>query len=165
MNIIINQKRLLDAVHTVERIVVKNTSLPILGTILLKTDQGRLKLIATNLEIGIQCWVGAKIEKEGTVAVPARIFSEFIGTVRDEKIAITVDRNSVFIESEHYKTQILGMKTDEFPIIPSVKSTSTFSIQGTLLATALGKVVDAVSLLETRPELGGVYVGTKKNTI
>ncbi|MBI2064027.1 MAG: DNA polymerase III subunit beta [Candidatus Yanofskybacteria bacterium] len=158
MDIIVNQKKLTSAVRTVEKAVSKNISLPILNTILLKTDNGRLKLSATNLEVGINYWLGAKINESGEVAVPARIFSDFINNITDEKLSLTVKKNIVAINSEHYKTQILGMDTKDFPIIPQIKKEISFKINSQTLKTALISVLDSASLSETRPELSGVYV-------
>ena len=163
MDIVVNQKKLISAVRTVEKAVSKNISLPILNTILLKTDNGRLKLSATNLEIGINYWLGAKINESGEVAVPARIFSDFINNITDEKLSLTVKKNIVAINSEHYKTQILGMDTKDFPIIPQIKKETSFKINSQTLKTALISVLDSVSLSETRPELSGVYVNISTN--
>ena len=158
MNLIINQRKLISAVKMVERIVSKNISLPILNTILLKTDNGRLKLSATNLEIGINYWLGAKINEDGEVAVPARIFSDFISNITDEKLSLTVKKNIITINSDHYKTQILGMETKDFPIIPKIKKEISFKINSQSLKTALISVLDSAALSETRPEISGIYV-------
>lgn len=163
MDIIINQKKLISAVRTVEKAVSKNISLPILNTILLKTDNGRLNLSTTNLEIGINYWIGAKINKNGEVAVPARIFSDFISNITDEKLSLTAQNNIVSINSEHYKTQILGMDTKDFPIIPQIKKEHSFKINNQILKTALISVLDSTALSETRPELSGIYVCISKN--
>src|SRR3989344_802532 len=163
MNIIINQKKFLSSVRAVEKIVSKNVSLPILNTILLKTDNGRLKLSATNLEIGINYWIGANIESPGEVALPARVLSDFINTVTDEKLSLVVNKNIVSINSEHYKTQILGMDTKDFPIIPKVKKEISFKINSGVLKTALISVFDSTALTETRPELSGVYINIYNN--
>ncbi|MEX1064092.1 MAG: DNA polymerase III subunit beta [Candidatus Paceibacterota bacterium] len=165
MNIIINQKRFLTALRVVEKVVSKNTSLPILNTVLLKTDNGSLKLSATNLEIGINYWIGAKVEKDGEVAVPAKIFSDFISNISDEKIKVTSNKNVVSINSEHYKTQILGMDTKDFPIIPKIKKDNSFKINTQVLKNSLANVLDSTSLSETRPELSGVYVNALSNKI
>ena len=165
MNIIINQQKLQTAVRSVERIVSKNISLPILNTILLQTDKGKLKLTTTNLEIGIRYWIDAKIEKEGVLALPARVFSEFINSVQDEKVALVAEKNTLIITSEHYKTQILGMVPDEFPIIPTLHNAVEFSVHSSVLKTALASVLESTSLLETRPELTGVYVHTGASEI
>ncbi len=163
MDIIVNQKKILNALKIVEKVVSKNVSLPILNTILLKTDGSRLKLSATNLEIGINYWIGAKINKPGDIAVPARIFSDFLNNITDEKITITVDKNIISINSENYKTQILAMETKDFPIIPKVKNESVFKINTKILKNSLLSVLDSVSISETRPELSGVYVGIFEN--
>lgn len=165
MKIILQQKKLANAVQITERVVSKNTSLPILTAILLKAEGGRLQLTATNLEIGVRCWVGAKVEHEGSIAVPARVFSDFINSVTDEKITLTSEKQVLQSVSEHSKTQILGMKPDEFPIIPTLTKTTEVALSGAQLRTALLSVFDATSLLETRPELSGVYVHTEANAI
>jgi DNA polymerase-3 subunit beta len=158
MNITINQKKLLAAVRVVERMVSRNVSLPILGAILLKTDDGRLRLSATNLEVGINYWVGAKVDGDGEIAVPARVFSDFVSNITDEKITVTASKNILTINSEHYKTQILGMEAKDFPIIPKVKKETSFKIDSQVLKISLVSVLDSASFSETRPELGGIYV-------
>ena len=158
MELIANKSRLQTGVRTVERIVSRNVSLPILNTILLKTDNGRLKLSATNLELGINYWIGAKINEEGEVAVPAKVFSDFIGSINDEKISLSSAKNIITISSEHYKTQILGMETRDFPIMPKVKKEISFKINTASLKTALISVLDSASVSETRPELSGINI-------
>lgn len=163
MIIITNQKKLLFAVRAVERVISRNISLPILNAILLKTENGRVKLSATNLEIGINYWIGAKVEESGEVAIPARIFSDFLSNVTDEKLSLTAQKNVVSIDSENYKTQILGMETKDFPIIPRIKKDAGFKINSQILKTALASVFDSTAISETRPELSGIYVNIENN--
>ena len=165
MEIITNQKQFLTALRTVERVVSKNVSLPILNTVLLKTDKNRIRLSATNLEIGINYWVGAKINKEGEVAVPAKVFSDFIGNIVDEKLKINSDKNILLISSEHYETKILGMDPKDFPIIPNVKKDNKIKLAPNDLKLALLSVVDSMALSETRPELSGVFMNVGKNKV
>jgi len=163
MNIIINHQKLLAALKIVEKIISKNTSLPILNTILLKTENNQLKLSATNLEMGIKYWISAKINKEGEIAVPARVFSDFIGNVNDEKLNLSSEKNIITINSEHYKTQILGLDTKEFPILPKIKNAAEFKIGAPVLRNALLGVFDAASLSDTRPELAGIFMNIGKS--
>ncbi|MFH1769549.1 MAG: DNA polymerase III subunit beta [Parcubacteria group bacterium] len=165
MKIIVNTNKLKSAIRATEHIVGKNIGLPILNTILFKVEHGQLICSATNLEIGIQYEVGAKIEKEGEVAVPARVVSDFIAQVGDEQVVLTVVKNTLGISSKGYKTKILGMSPDEFPIIPSVNNGVSISLDSSELKKALMQVVEAVSLSETRPELGGVYTVVSKKDI
>ncbi len=158
MNITINQRKLLSAIRAVDKIVSKNISLPILNTILLKTENGRIKVSATNLEVGINYWIGAKIDEPGEIAVPARVFSDFLSNVSDEKLSLKVQKNIISINSEHYKTQILGMETKDFPIIPKITKTSPLRINSQVFKSALISVLDSTALSESRPELSGVYV-------
>src|SRR3989344_1406394 len=122
MKITANYKNLTKAVSVVEKVVSKNPSLPILNNILLKTENGRLKVSATNLEVGINYFLGAKIEETGEITVPARIFYDFISGLVDDKITLTAKNNILNINTDKYKTQILGFDPKEFPIIPKIKS-------------------------------------------
>ncbi len=165
MDIIINQQKIQKALHGVERLVSKNNSLPILNTILLKTDNGSLRLSATNLEMGINYWVGAKINKTGEIAVPVKVFSDFISNIQDEKILFSVNKNIITINSDNYKTQILGIGTSDFPLIPRLKGDLKFKIDSSKLRNGLLSVIDSVSLSETRLEISGVFVSVNENKI
>jgi len=136
----------------------KNASLPILNNILIKTENGRLKVSATNLEIGVNYIIGAKIEEVGQIAVPARIISDFIGNIADDKVSLTTKNNILSINSDRYKTQILGFDAKDFPIIPKIKSKPLASIPAKLLRNSLITVLDSVAVSETRPELAGVFM-------
>ncbi len=162
MKLVINQKNLKRAVGLVEKVVSKNASLPILGNILLKTENGRLRLSATNLEVGINALVGVKIEEVGEIAIPARIFSDFINTIQDEKVSLSTKNNTLTINTENYKTNILGFDPKDFPIIPKIKSEAVVSIPAKSLKNALLKVVDSMATSEARPELSGVFMQIKE---
>ena len=165
MKITANQKNLKKALLVVERVVSRNTSLPILNNILLKTENGRLKISATNLEIGINFLIGAKIDETGEIAVPARIISDFISNISDEKVSMSTKNNILSIDSDKYKTQILGFDTKDFPIIPKIKSSPFCEIQAKLLRDSLAAVFDSVAVSEARPELAGVFTGFDKGSV
>lgn len=163
MKLIVNQKNLKKAVGLVEKVVSKNTSLPILGNILIKTENGRLRLSATNLELGINVLIGVKIDEVGEIAVPARIFSDFINTIQDEKITLVTKNNTLTINTEHYKTNILGFDSKDFPIIPKIKSDNINSVSVDIFKDSLVRVLDSMAVSETRPELAGVFLQIKEN--
>jgi len=158
MKITINHKNLSRGLSIVERVVAKNPSLPILNNILIKTENGRLKLSATNLEIGVNYFLGAKTEETGEIAIPARIFSDFINNLTEEKVTLTTKNNILNINTEKYKTQILGFESKDFPIIPKIKNSSFLSVPTKILKSGLLSVLDSVAISETRPELSGVYI-------
>ena len=158
MKITISHRNLIKIISTIERVVSRNPSLPILNNILIKTENGRLKLVATNLEIGISGLLGAKIEETGEIAVPARIFSDFVNNIGEEKITLASKNNILTINTGKYKTQILGFDTKDFPIIPKIKKEAFSVIPAKILKSGLISVFDSVSISETRPELSGVFV-------
>ena len=157
MKVTVNQKNLKRSLGLVEKIVSRNPSLPILNNILLKTDNGRLKISSTNLEVGVNCRIGAIIDEVGEIAIPARVSSDFINNISDEKVILQTKNNILFVNSDKYKTQILGFDTKDFPIIPRLKEGPVAVISSKILRNMLYSVADAIAISETRPELAGVY--------
>lgn len=158
MIITISQRKLKEALAVAEKIVSRNLALPILQNIVLKTENGRVKISSTNLEIGVNFWIGAKIEAEGDIAIPARIFSDFINNTVSEKITVHTKENVAAINAENYRTKIIGFSTKDFPIIPKNKSKAFASMPAAGLKKLLEAVIESASLSETRPELAGVFV-------
>jgi len=158
MKLTVNQKNLKRTLSIVEKAVTKNSSLPILNNVLFKTENGRLKILATNLEIGITGIIGAKIDEVGEIAVPARIITDFISTINDEKVTLSSKNSILTINSDNYKTQILGFDSKDFPIIPKIKEDPILTIPTKTLKNALLSVIDSTASSESRPELSGVFM-------
>jgi len=156
MKLSCTQENLNKGLLIVSRMARPQATLPVLSNILLTTQEGRLKISATDLEIGITCYIGAKIEKEGSITVPARLLNEYVTMNNDKKIDLSVVDNTLVLESERFKTKIKGIDASEFPLIPKVteKPLVTFSPQN--LKEAISQVLIAPSLDETRPVLTGV---------
>lgn len=152
------QENLQKGLQLVSHISGKEQSLPILSTILLKTQEGLLMLYATNLEMGASCIIRGKVDKEGSVAVPAKIFTDFISLLPKEKITIEVHADfTLHITCGTYSTKILGMNPDEFPPIPSLEKPFTLQCQSSELKKTLQQTIFAITVSESKPELSGVY--------
>jgi len=142
----------------VGRAVATRTTLPITNNILLETDQSRLKLIATNLEMAISCWIGAKIEEEGTITVPAKLLTEFINSLPKDKVDIVMapKTKTISVHCARYEARISGMDAKDFPPIPTVDQSISTSIDVEALRQAITQVVFAAAAEESRPVLTGV---------
>ena len=151
--------------NIVGRSVGVRTTLPVLSNILLKTEKGGLKLSATDLEVGITTWIGAKVDQEGAITVPAKLLVEYINSNRDKTINLDLKEISLNLSSEHYKADIKGIDAQEFPLIPTVKKASAIEIRGDVFARAIDKVLIAVASDESRPVLAGIYLTAKDNTL
>jgi DNA polymerase-3 subunit beta len=106
----------------VNRAVSTRSSLPVLGNVLLATDEGRIKLQATDLSIGITTWCGAKVEAEGAVTLPAKMLSDIIGALPNDVINFDLNtaKQIMSYSCAGFKGTIAGLSADEFPIIPRV---------------------------------------------
>ena len=142
----------------VGRAVPTRTTLPITNNILLETDQSRLKLVATNLEMAISCWIGAKVEEEGTITVPAKLLTEFISSLPKDKVdvAMAPKTKTLSVRCARYEARISGMDAKDFPPIPTVEQGIGTSIDVEALRQAITQVVFAAASEESRPVLTGV---------
>ena len=145
----------------VSHMVGTRTTLPVLNNILLKTEKGRLKLSATDLEIGISTWIGAKVDADGAITIPARLIAEFTSTNTDKTIILELKDTTLNLKSEHFKANIKGIEASEFPLIPEVKNETIIELKAAEFRDAIIKTVFAAAIDETRPVLAGIYIVVK----
>ena len=152
------QENLNRGLGIVGRAVATRTTLPITQNVLLATDQAMLKLSATNLEIAITTWTGAMVEEEGSITVPARLLTEFVGSLPSERIdvAATPQPASLQLTCARSEARINGTDAGEFPPIPTVEEGVTAKIDPEVLRSAINQVVFAAATEESRPVLTGV---------
>jgi DNA polymerase-3 subunit beta len=165
MKVSCTKENLARGLGIVSHMVGTRTTLPVLNNILLKTEKGRLKLAATDLEIGISTWIGAKVDKDGAVTCPARLISEFTTTNTDKTINLELKDATLHLSSEHFKANIKGIEASEFPLIPEVKTGKEIEIGALDFRDAILKTVFACALDETRPVLAGIYFVLSGNQI
>ena len=163
MKFSILQENLNKGLNITNRFIVSKAQLPILSNILIKTDQGRIKLSATNLEIGINLWLGAKIQKEGEICVPARILTEYITSLPPQKIDLENKKNLLEVNSDSYNANFVSLPSVEFPAIPTLKKKPEISLNLKDLAKSISQVTFASTQDEGRPALTGVLIKTTKD--
>ena len=167
MKVTVLQENLAHGLSVVSRAVSPRSTLPVLANVLVATDEGRLRLSATNLELGITCWIGAKIQEEGSTTVPARTFTELIGTLADKQVdmALTVRTQTLNLRSGASNTNLKCIDSQEFPPMPVVDSTQGIQINIADLKEMIQQVVFAASNDEARPILTGVLITLRDNQI
>ncbi|HVI68834.1 MAG TPA: DNA polymerase III subunit beta [Magnetospirillaceae bacterium] len=160
MKLIVTQENLNRALQVVGRVASGKTPLPILNNILFRTDSNRLLLAATNLELAITQHVGSKIEREGSVTVPARLMSEFVANLPKGNVELEVDGTKRHIVCGAYKSTINGMAPDEFPELPAITEKQAVTLTLPELKRAIQQTAVVASADDTRPVLTGIYCHT-----
>lgn len=152
------QENLNKGLGIVGRAVASRTTLPITQNVLLTTDRSMLKLSATNLEIAITTWVGAMVEEEGAITVPARLLTEFVSHLPDQSIDMEIAPEAKVLNMKCARSEasINGTEATDFPPIPTVDEEITVKIEPGALRTAISQVVFAAATEESRPVLTGV---------
>ncbi len=153
------QENLNHGLSCVGRAAATRTTLPITNNVLMATDQGRLKLVATNLEMAISCWIGAKVEEEGAITVPARLLNEFVASLPSDKIDINLSprTKTLQLKCARFEARISGINAKEFPPIPTAEDGISTQVDVEALRQGIGHVVFAAAVDESRPVLTGVH--------
>ena len=152
------QENLAKGLSIVGRAVAVRSTLPVTQNVLIATDNSRLKLAATNLEIAVCCWIGAKVEEEGALTVPSRILTEFVSALPNDKIALTAPAKGKVLHMAcgRYEARMSGIDADDFPPIPDVGGDLTATIEPDVLRTTISQVALAAAQEDSRPVLTGV---------
>jgi len=162
------QENLAKGLSVVGRAVATRSTLPVLSNVMLSTDNGRLKLSATDLEIGINCWIGAKVEEDGATTVPARSFIDLINSLPSERIdmELVVRTQTLNLKCARYEANLKGIDAQEFPLIPSAEEgEGQITLEPTAFRRMIEQVVLAAATDESRPILTGVLAKFEGNRL
>jgi len=159
------QENLSKCLGIVGRAVATRTTLPVTNNVLLATEQSRLRLSATNLEIAISCWLGSMVEEEGAITVPARLLTEFVNSLPSEKIDLALADHTLELKCARFEARISGINAEDFPPIPKISGGMTYQIEPDALRLAINQVVFATASEDTRPVLTGVCAEFEDDTL
>ncbi len=161
------QENLARGLSVVSRAVSSRSTLPVLSNILIATDEGRLRLSATNLELGITCWIAARIEEEGSTTVPARTFSDLVNTLPSNQVELTLDSKTqnLHIKCGASNNDLKCIDAQEFPPLPTPEMKDAVQLNATDFKEMIQQVAFAASTDEARPVLMGVLMNVEKDKL
>jgi DNA polymerase-3 subunit beta len=167
MKVTVLQENLAHGLGIVARAVSPRTTLPVLSNVLIATDEGRLRLSATNLELGITCWIGAKVEEEGSTTAPARTFSDLVSTLPSGPVSLSLDvaTQTLNVRCGTSNTDIKCIDAQEFPPLPVAEADEAILLKVTDFKEMVQQVAFAASQDEARPVLMGVLVTVENDQI
>ena len=160
------QENLARSLNIVTKAVDSNPPLPVLANVLLETEDSRLKISATNLELSISVWIGAKVEQTGSITLPARTFSELVSSLSPERVDMRLDAatHTVHLRCGVQTSNIRGIDADEFPPI-NHNDSADLQVQGESLREMINQTAFAAAREQNRPILTGVYLQLEGPTI
>ncbi len=161
------QENLVKGLSIVSRAVSTRSTLPVLANVLLETDNGRLKLSATNLEIIVTAWVGAKVEEEGAITIPARTIVDFVGMLPQGPVELLLNEETqtLHISCSRSEANIKGIDAQEFPVIPQPDGDNRIRLETDVFKQVINQVVFAAATDDTRPTLTGVSMQFEGNQV
>jgi DNA polymerase-3 subunit beta len=167
MKVTVLQENLARGLGTVSKAVSPRSTLPVLANVLIASDEGRLRLSATNLEMGITCWIPARIEEEGSTTVPARTFSDLVGTLPGDQVLLKLDPSTqtLNVRGGTSTNDIKCIDSQEFPPMPVPDFEGAVQINVGDFREMIHQVAFAASSDEARPVLMGVLVQVEKDKL
>ncbi len=157
MKLTILKEKIKKGVSISERACSKSITLPVLQQILFSAEKNFLKITGTDLEIAIQWWGLAKVEKEGKVLLPTKIILNFLSYLPEKPILIEKRENFILLKCDSFSSMVKSFSPEDFPIIPEIKPVLVLKIESEKLIKNLRKIVSFVAQTSTRPEISGVY--------
>ncbi len=167
MKVTVLQENLAHGLSVVSRAVSPRSTLPVLANILIASDEGRLRLSATNLELGITCWVAARIEQEGSTTVPARTFGDLVNTLPGDQVFLSLDSatQTLNVRGGTSTNDIKCIDAQEFPPLPVPDLKGAVQLNVADFREMIQQVAFAASSDEARPVLMGVLVQVEKDKL
>ncbi len=167
MKVTVLQENLARGLSVVSRAVSPRSTLPVLSNILIATDEGRLRLSATNLELGITCWIAARIDEEGSTTVPSRTFSDLVNAMPSDQVQLTLDvkTQNLHVKGGASNNDIKCIDAQEFPPLPTPEMDSAIQLNVADFKEMIHQVAFASSTDEARPVLMGVLMHVEKDKV
>jgi DNA polymerase III subunit beta len=158
MNVTCQQEQLARGLSLVGRAVATRSTLPVLANILMATDDSRLRLSATNLEVGITYWMPVQVDSPGAITVPARLLSDFVNSLPASQVVMTLDERTqtLRLSADRYDAEVKGIDAADFPVLPTVEQGLRFSLDTSGLREMISRVTVAAASDESRPILTGI---------
>lgn len=161
MKLQVTQENLNRALNSVARVANSRGTLPILANVLIKTTNNRLSIAATNLNIAITHYIGAKVSEGGEITVPARLMQDFVSSLPAGVIDLDLKDTKLHVTTDQYKSIVNGVLAEDFPVMPAISKGTKWSVSGADFKRALQQVVFAASNEESRPVLTAVLLQTR----
>lgn len=167
MIISVERSALLDAVTRLQRVVSSKTSMPVLEGILLSAEQGKVTLIAYNLEMGMRKEIYAKCDESGDIVINARLLGDILRRMNAPQVVISSNEKlACNIKCGEATFDIMGMAAEDFPEMPTVGSDRTLKIDGSLLSEMVKGTFFATAQNEgAKPILTGINVTVKDSVM
>jgi DNA polymerase-3 subunit beta len=167
MRVSVVQDNLLRGLSMVNRAVASRPTLAVLNNVLLRAEEGRLKLSATDLELSISVWIGAMVEEDGAVTIPARTLHDLTSNLSPERVDMQLDNRTqtLHLQCGGTQTNLKGVPAEEYPIIPETDPNAAIVIPGDVFKNMVAEVAFSAAREDNRPVLTGIYTHFAGNTL
>lgn len=159
------RENLQKALAIIQRIVAKNPSLPILENVLIESDDKKLKLSATNLELGVHVWVKGRMEEEGRLSVPAFLLGNIVSNIKEERITLFMRGLDLEVGAPSFTALVKGQDSNDFPLIPKPEAMEKINLNRKDLAEGMSPLIHVATISDIYPEISGILFSFSKDKL
>lgn len=161
-----NQDTFAKYLNVVSRVVSSKPGLPILNNVLFETKQGKLMMTVTDLEISLQCWIGAEVKADGKITIPAKQLSEFVNSIPSEKVDVELDKQTLKVSTLNNSAQFNTIPADDYPSVAAIKDHEPLLLLTMEdVMTMVNRVAFAAASDDIKPVMTGIKLEVKDNTV
>ena len=167
MKFIVNSSTLLKELQKLNGVISTSNTLPILDNFLFEIEDGKIKIIASDLETTMISEITTESSSNGQITIPSKILIDTLKTFSNQPLTFLVDEETKGIEisSENGNYKLAGQDAKEFPKVPELSTSSSFLISSSVLLNAINKTLFASGNDELRPVMSGVFCELSEENI
>ncbi len=165
MNVECLKEKIRDAVSIAEKVTGKNLSLPILNSLLFVAKDKTVRIRSTNLDLGIEIKIPAKVEEEGVTAIPGNVLHNLLSHIHDKTVVLKLKNNNLSVTTNTISTVIKSYPYEDFPTLPHIQNKTPFIIDSYTFVSGLKSVVYSASLSDIKPEISSIYIHAEADSL
>lgn len=157
MKIEVSKEAISEGIATIAPAISARVTIPVLGNLLLETVDGKVRLASTDMTVALKHTMDAKVSADGGITIPAKKFSEIVGSLGDSGISLTVqDDGKVKVQSGRARFMMVGTPISDYPPVADFNEDGAFRVPAEVISEAISKTLFAVCHDETRHNINGL---------
>src|ERR687891_512499 len=155
MELVVRKTDLLRELQLFQGIVERKNTIPILANVLIEAAGDEVKLLATDLEVGLRSKCTASVAKGGSLTLPAKKLYEIVKALPETDVRIAEDKNGVKVAADRFDSRMQTLPKEDFPAVPEATGTTSATLPRAAVKEMVAKTQFAITGEDTRYFLNG----------
>jgi DNA polymerase-3 subunit beta len=158
MELVVRKNDLLRELQLFQGIVERKNTIPILANVLMEAAGGEVRMLATDLEVGLRTRCEASVSRAGSLTLPAKKFFEIVRALPDTDVRIEQQNSTVTVAADRFDSKMQTLPREDFPTVPEAGGTATATLPGRVFREMVARTQFAITSEDTRYFLNGAQL-------